>query len=144
MLVARIQKIMRSQVRQVALKLYKQQGSVCALCGLPIDLKIKGELVLDHDHKTGQIRGALHRSCNAAEGKVANAAGRWGSKDTSYEAILPWLERMVAYLRVPSTNLIYYSHKTAEELRLEKNAKERKRRAVKRASRNIRNSNNDN
>jgi len=111
----------------------QEQGGVCALCNKPIDVGIKGEMVIDHDHDTGLIRGALHRSCNAAEGKVANAAGRWGAKSMSYAAIRPWLERLLAYLDKEPQPYIYPTHKTADELRLVKNAKQRKVRATRQA-----------
>lgn len=134
-----MRKLTRSQVRPFAMRLLQQQGGVCALCGLPIDLKEKGALVLDHDHGTGQIRGALHRSCNAAEGKVANAAGRWGAKSMDYGNILPWLENLVAYLKQPAQEMLYPTHKTADELRIQRNAKERVRRAERKARATVRN-----
>ena len=102
-------KLTRSQLRPLGLRMLQAQGGVCSLCGKPIDLTIKGELVIDHDHDTGLIRGALHRSCNAAEGKVANAAGRWGAKSMSYEAIIPWLQNLLAYLQKDKQPFIYPS-----------------------------------
>jgi hypothetical protein len=41
------------------------QGNVCAICGKPPNEKI---MAVDHDHKTGQIRGLVHRKCNLAIG----------------------------------------------------------------------------
>jgi Recombination endonuclease VII len=38
------------------------QKGLCAICGKA------GELVIDHDHKTGKFRGLLHRNCNSALG----------------------------------------------------------------------------
>lgn len=128
-----MRKLTRSQLRPFALRMLQAQGGVCALCRKPIDLTIKGELVVDHDHVTGQIRGALHRSCNAAEGKVANAAGRWGAKSMAYDAIVPWLENLLGYLKQPAQEALYPTHKTPEELRLQRNATERKRRAERKA-----------
>lgn len=126
-------KLTRSQIRPTAMKLLKDQGGVCALCGHTIDLSIKGELVLDHDHETGLVRGALHRSCNAAEGKVANAAGRWGAKSMQYSVIRPWLQNLLDYLSKPPTPYIYPTHKTDDEKRLERNAKARRARATRQA-----------
>ncbi len=113
--------------------LKQEQGGMCLLCGQVIDLTIKGEGVVDHDHNTGEIRGVLHRSCNAAEGKVANAAGRWGAKSMEYSAILPWLKRLIGYLERPGVGLIYHGHKTEDEQRLARNAKARKTRAEAKA-----------
>lgn len=135
-----MRKLTRSQIRPVAMRLYALQGNVCALCGLPVNLTEKGSLVLDHDHVTGFVRGALHRSCNASEGKVANAAGRWGAKSMAYDKIIPWLESLLVYLKQPPTEYIYPTHKTPDELRLERNAKERKSRATRKARQVVRKS----
>jgi hypothetical protein len=133
-------KIVRSQLRPLGMRMLAAQGGVCPLCGKPIDLTIKGEMVIDHDHDTGLIRGALHRSCNSAEGKVANAAGRWGAKSMAYAALIPWLKNMLAYLEMPPQPFIYPSHKTEEELRIARNAKERKARATRQARTAVRRS----
>ncbi len=135
-----MRKLARSQVRPTAMRLLQQQGGVCPLCNKPVDLTEKGALVLDHDHGTGQVRGALHRSCNSAEGKVANAAGRWGAKSMRYEDIVPFLERLVAYLKQPPQDMIYPTFKTADELRMARNAKERVRRAERKARETVRRS----
>lgn len=133
-------KLTRSQLRPLGMRLLQEQGGVCALCGKPIDLSIKGEMVIDHDHETGLVRGALHRSCNAAEGKVANAAGCWGAKSMSYTAILPWLTNLLAYLQKTPQPYIYPTHKTDEEKRLEANAKARRARATRQARQVVRKS----
>lgn len=113
---AELRKIPRSMMRSWAARHLKEvQAGLCPLCHEPIDLKIKGEGVIDHDHDTGEIRGVLHRSCNAAEGKVANAAGRWGAKSMEYSALIPWLENMLAYLKKPGTGFMYAMHKSKEE-----------------------------
>jgi len=79
------------------------QGGLCPLCGKEIDLTIPREGVIDHDHDTGEIRGVLHRSCNAAEGKIANAAARWGAKSSSYSDIIAYLKSVVQYLEASGT-----------------------------------------
>lgn len=125
-----MRKITRGQVRSTALMLLKQQGGNCALCGNPIDLSIKGEMVVDHQHfGDGLIRGVLHRSCNSSEGRVTNAAGRWGAKSMEPDKVLEFLKKLVLYLKKEPTDLVYYNHLTEDEKRLQRNAKERKRRA---------------
>lgn len=131
---ATMRKLPRTSMRSWMVKHLKQeQGGLCLLCGQAIDITVKGEGVVDHDHTSGEIRGVLHRSCNAAEGKVANAAGRWGAKSMEYSAILPFLKRLVAYLERTGVGLIYHGHKTEDEQRLARNAKARKTRAEAKA-----------
>lgn len=133
-----MRKLARSQMLSwKARHLQEVQGGLCPLCGLPIDLTIKGEGVIDHDHDTGQIRGVLHRSCNSAEGKVANAVGHWGSKSMKYSDIIPYLERMLAYLKAPATDFIYPMHKTVDEKREAMNLKRRTASAKVRAARKL-------
>lgn len=129
----RLVKITRSYQSTFRRKLWKEQGGICPLCDKEIDLRIKGEGVIDHDHDTGRVRGLLHRSCNAAEGKVANAAGRWGAKSTKYADVIPFLERLVEYLKRPQSRYIYTYHKTEEELALEKKKRARATAATRRA-----------
>lgn len=126
-------KLARSQARAYTLKLHRSQNGQCPLCSKLIDLTIKGEAVLDHNHTTGEIRGVLHRSCNAALGKVDNAAGRWGAKSMQYEDILPWLEAMLQYYKSPGTGVQYHLHKTKDEKRLTRNKAVREARAAKMA-----------
>ena len=133
----RVVKLARSMMRSYAHKLLKEQDGLCPLCGKEIDLTIKGEGVIDHDHDTGRIRGLLHRSCNAAEGKISNAAARWGAKSSSYADIIPYLERLVLYLKAPPKNLIYPMHKTADEKKDDRNRKAREARAALKARREV-------
>jgi hypothetical protein len=48
-------------------KLFKQQDGVCLICGLP---EINQRLAVDHDHKTGEVRGLLCKRCNMMLGLV--------------------------------------------------------------------------
>lgn len=118
--------------------LKNEQGGLCPICGEHIDLTIPKEGVIDHDHDTGEIRGVLHRSCNAAEGKVANAAGRWGAKSMDYTKIIPWLENLLKYLQQPGTGFMYYMHLTPDEKREARNAKARAARAAVKAKQALR------
>jgi hypothetical protein len=129
-----MQKLSRTMMRSFAARHLKtKQDGLCPLCKKPIDLTVKGEGVLDHDHDSGEIRGVLHRSCNAAEGKIANAAARWGAKSSAYSAIILYLQNLVSYLTAPGAGLIYPMHKTADEKRDDKNAKVRAQRALTKA-----------
>lgn len=48
-----------------------QQNNECALCHIPFTTEDR--IVLDHNHKTGMIRGAIHNGCNMALGKLENS-----------------------------------------------------------------------
>ena len=129
-----MRKVPRSMMRSWMLRHLKtEQDGNCPLCKKPIDVAIKGEGVLDHDHDTGEIRGVLHRSCNAAEGKISNAAARWGAKSASYKDIIPYLESLVDYLKQPGTGMMYAMHKTADEKKDDRNRKAREARAAAKA-----------
>ncbi|HVH93245.1 MAG TPA: endonuclease domain-containing protein [Candidatus Acidoferrum sp.] len=135
--VERTVKLARTAMRAYAHKLLKEQDGKCPLCGKEIDLTIKGEGVIDHDHDSGRIRGLLHRSCNAAEGKIANAAARWGAKSSAYSDIITYLQRVVNYLQKPAHPVIYPMHKTADEKKDDRNRKAREARAAVKAKREL-------
>lgn len=119
-------RLARSQQRPVAIKLYREQGSVCAICKEPIDFTVKGEGVIDHDHDTGEVRGTLHRWCNGQLGKVEQAAIRAKRGGTAQG----WLVSAINYIQTAKTGFMYPSHKTEEEKREARNLAERKRRAA--------------
>lgn len=131
----RLVPLARSAMRTWVVKHLKTvQGGLCPLCLKEIDLSIPKEGVVDHDHDTGRIRGVLHRSCNAAEGKATNAIMQWGCKSKDYPSILAYLKRLVAYLESEPTRMLYHSHKTPDERREARNKKARDARARVRAA----------
>lgn len=49
--------------------LLREQGGVCAICNNPPSGKAKNKhLHVDHNHKTGEVRGLLCSHCNAGLG----------------------------------------------------------------------------
>ena len=44
------------------------QNMKCAICKEPLDLQNPHNVNIDHDHKTGKIRGILCNKCNVAIG----------------------------------------------------------------------------
>lgn len=61
-------KLKYREVKELRTQQLERQDNSCALCGQ----FILDDAVLDHDHKTGVIRGVLHRGCNALLGKIEN------------------------------------------------------------------------
>lgn len=51
-------------------RMYFEQGGVCAICGNPPPPT--KHLFIDHDHKTGKVRGLLCRGCNAGLAFIEN------------------------------------------------------------------------
>ena len=118
-----------TQVAGVREELRVAQGCRCGLCKLQLGPE---ESVLDHDHSTGAVRGALHRSCNALLGKVENNFRRYGVKN-----LAAWASGLTAYLQhhlVNRTGLLHPTYKSDEEKRLARNAKARKARAARKAA----------
>lgn len=101
------------------------QGGRCDLCKQPI---APGEDVADHDHSTGFMRAVLHRSCNAALGKVENAIKRTGVRQPAafLAGAWPYLQK---HETPTGTPVLHHTHKTPEEKRLLKNLRARKKRA---------------
>lgn len=69
-------------------KMAAEQNDTCAACGLPFGGRT---IAVDHDHKTGVIRGLIHRQCNSMIGLANESATT--------------LERAAAYLRKHQGNL---------------------------------------
>ena len=118
---ARAIKLPRSSMRAWTIGQIKKQGGVCPVCKKSINMQVMGnksDYVVDHCHESGLIRAVLHRSCNSAEGKVVNAAGRWGAKSIKYSEVIPYLKNLVEYLEYHQENpssLLYPDHKTDEQ-----------------------------
>jgi hypothetical protein len=119
------QRLTHSAIKTVRDQQIIQQGNKCALCGLP---GVATDPVLDHCHKSGAVRGTLHRSCNALLGKVENNAARFGVR-----SLPAFLHGAGKYLQIHTTNitgLIHPTHKTEDEKRIARNKKAVQRRAA--------------
>jgi hypothetical protein len=54
----------------------KKQGGVCAICEKKETRKYKGKIIrlsIDHNHKTGEIRGLLCHGCNVGIGHFSDS-----------------------------------------------------------------------
>lgn len=138
-----LQRIPRSQLLAVTMSILAKQGGKCPICGGMVSTKVAGrssDYVADHDHVTGEIRGTLHRSCNAAEGKVLGAAGSWGAKSVTVEAVIPWLEGLLNYWKNAEkygTGMMYPEHKTDEQKQAAASLKRRKAYAANKAKQKV-------
>jgi hypothetical protein len=123
-----MQQLKPNQVAGILKQLVDRQGKKCAVCQKPFT---KRDIpVLDHDHDTGYIRGALHNSCNGIEGRVKALARRCHAGVSAYE----FLKGLGAYLtrhEKPRVNLIHPTHMTEDAKRQARNAKARAARAKK-------------
>ena len=126
-----IRKLARSQMAAWKQRQIGLQGGRCPVSGVIFDMHNLKDAVIDHDHVTGQIRGVLTRSANAVEGKVKSAVARWGGCGEDYSKIIPYLERLLVYLKGEPLPYIYPTHETPEE----KAAKARQKARVKQAAR---------
>ena len=57
--------------------MFEAQGHKCAICDKMETRKMKGvimRLCVDHDHKTGRIRGLLCHDCNSGLGKFHDSS----------------------------------------------------------------------
>lgn len=53
-----------------------QQRGVCAICKGVLNSSRYTKLAVDHDHKTGRVRGLLCTNCNTAVGLMKDSPGR--------------------------------------------------------------------
>lgn len=54
----------------------RQQGGVCKICKAGPETSYKGVLHVDHNHKTGKVRGLLCAACNVAIGYMVDSPAR--------------------------------------------------------------------
>jgi len=116
-----MKRLTASELSQVRADILKQQNNNCALCYQAI---AEGEAVLDHCHKTGQIRGVLHRGCNAFEGVIVNALPR---NLITPQRLLNIMSNLVHYQKRLKP-MLHPTHRTPEEKKelAKKRAKRRK------------------
>lgn len=81
------------------------QAQLCKLCSQPL-----GDAgVLDHDHKSGRVRGVLHRGCNAMLGHLENNRSRYNLYGQRLFAMLGGVQ---PYLRASYTDApLHPTHK---------------------------------
>ena len=66
------------------------QGHTCATCDTHADDNLHNILYVDHNHKTGEVRGLLCQGCNTALGQA-------GDSPSTLRALADYLDRMGHY-----------------------------------------------
>ena len=106
------------------------QGNTCPLCCTEL---LPEEACLDHDHVTGYVRFALHRSCNSAEGHIVSWAKRSRSKDPYF-----FLKNLYDLHRKDySSNPIHPTHLTPTQKEIKQLKKRQKKLKTQRGKDNI-------
>ena len=70
-------------------EMFKEQEGVCAICKMPEVKKLFGNVVrlaVDHDHKTGKVRGLLCYKCNSI-------LGRFNDNILLFESVIRYLKK---------------------------------------------------
>lgn len=97
-------KVKPGDIRGIRERMVRAQRYKCPLCSEHLKQE---DAVLDHCHDTGYIRQALHRSCNSAEGRVKEWAGKRSRGDDPEL----WLKNLLKYWRKDfSHNPIHHTH----------------------------------
>lgn len=120
-----MQKLKSSEVAAYRKTALDAQGGHCMLCGEAIN----GDDVLDHDHRTGHVRGVLHRGCNAMLGHIENNRARHMMKDGR---LFRFLRGVQNYITADHTQRpLHPTHRTEDEQRVLRNKRARVARARK-------------
>lgn len=119
-----------NRLKQAELAAYRaqavlDQNGVCPLCEQHLALK---DAVLDHRHRDGWIRRAIHRFCNTFLGKIENNVARNGIQPVQLEAILRNYQSYVD----DTTDVLHPRYRTPEErqIRARKRAQGRRKKLI--------------
>ena len=80
------------------------QNNCCGLCLEPI----LDDAVLDHDHRTGELRMVLHRGCNTLLGKIENNMPR---NRVDVNRLRTFASNLVEYIQTRHTDIVHPRHK---------------------------------
>ena len=123
------ERITAAKVKALREQMLATQGGVCELCQEPVSAD---EAVLDHDHKTGALRGVLHRGCNAMLGHLENNRPR--HKLTAVPRFTRFLSNVVEYIyRRRDDAPLHHTFRTTEQKRDLYNKRARAARAARKA-----------
>jgi hypothetical protein len=104
-------KLKATQIKEHREKQIKKQKGVCPLCHEGL---LPEDATLDHCHDSGHVRMALHRSCNAAEGRILSYAGKRSRGDDP----LLFIMNLAKYWKKDFTNQpLHHTHGNAPRKR---------------------------
>ena len=132
-----MQQLKVKDLKTIKTKLIALQSNRCPICGQWFEEYPEKDIVIDHDHTTGVIRGAICRHCNRAEGKIRT----WCVCAKRQLTALQWLVALTKYLwfhREPQTEWLHPTYKSPEEKQQIKREKARVYYARKKAVANLR------
>ena len=123
-----MQKLRASEVAAYRKTALEEQEGHCMLCGE----RINGDDCLDHDHKTGHVRGVLHRGCNAMLGHIENNRARHMMKDGRLFRFLRGVQNYITADH--SQRPLHPTHRTDDEKKERTKKLAAKRRAAKKGT----------
>lgn len=120
-----MRRLTASALKPKRLSMAKEQNGVSPITGLPLT-----DPVLDHDHKTGDIRAVLNRWENSVLGRLENWSARIGGNIDQVVFLRGVADYLEHHQKYP-TGVKHPTFKTEDEKRLARNKKARVRRATK-------------
>jgi hypothetical protein len=118
-----MKRITSSDVRHYRKLALKEQNFICPLCEKTIE---ESEAVLDHDHKTGECRAAVHRGCNVLLGKIENNVAMAKLKDVA--DLATFLRNLEGYRENQKLGYLHPTHYTEAEKKERARKRARKKR----------------
>lgn len=99
-------KLKYKEIAPLRQRLLIDQDYRCRLCD---DVVYPAEAVLDHDHRSGLLRGVLHRGCNSLLGKIENNMPR---SRVDLDRLAKISKNLITYLTAdPVTDLLHPTFK---------------------------------
>lgn len=100
----------------------------CPLCGREMRYVESKNQTVDHDHKTGLIRGILCRNCNGLEGRINNLCTRAGVHINKADFLYNIIKYWNTYTKPAKGKKYYYPGTTENNGRLIAPKKRRRKR----------------
>lgn len=103
----------------------QEQNNICPLCNKEIQ-----DPVLEHDHKSGMLRGTTCRKCNSALGAIENAGKRFG---IALQDLIQITKNFESHIN-NTKPILHPTYRTPEERKARAKARAKKKRCSKRSN----------